>query len=288
MIVDSHTHIASSDRERYPVRPTGVGSTWWSPGVHDADRLVAGMERAGVDRAVVVQAVGAYGYDCTYAIDAVAAHPGRLALVGAVDMEDADPARRLGELVEAADGAGTTLRGARLFGVTGTPPGWLTDGRAEAVWAAAAELGCMLVPTLFAADLCHLRRLIEGRPSVPVALDHCGFPDLTGGPPYVGAAPLHALTDLGPLSLKVSSHLLLDAVGSGSGDPAELVDHLAGAFGATRLCWGSDYPQTQELSYPEMVALGQRAARNLGGDDQAAFMAGNSEGLWWDRAEAER
>lgn len=283
MIIDSHTHIASPDTERYPVGPTGVGSAWWSTGLHGAEQLVAAMDGAGVDRAMVVQAVGAYGYDCAYAVDAVAAHPDRLALVGSVDMEDADPAQRLAELTAAAGEAGTTLRGVRLFGVTGTPPVWLTDGRAEQVWDVAAASGCTVVPTLFAGDLPGLRAPVEAHPDVVVILDHCGFPDLAGGPPYERASSLLDLVDLASLSLKISSHLLLDAAeASSGGDPADLVDHLAASFGADRLCWGSDYPQTQQLSYPDMVALGRRSARHLSVEDQDAFFAGTSARLWWD------
>ena len=45
-------------------------------------------------------------------------------------------------------------------------------------------------------------------PGVPVVLDHCGFPDLAGGPPFPAAQPLFALAGPPRLHLKVTSHVL--------------------------------------------------------------------------------
>jgi predicted TIM-barrel fold metal-dependent hydrolase len=285
MVADSHTHVASPDTDRYPLAPSGLGRTWWTGGDHRAPALVAAMDRAGVDRAVVVQAVGPYGYDCRYAVDATAAFPDRLALVGAVDMAGADPAGALALLAAAAP-----LRGVRLFGVGGAgggaggggagPPTWLADGRAAAVWAMADDLGCSLVATLFARDLPGLRPLVEARPGVPVAVDHAGFPDLAGGPPYAGLDPLLDLADLDAVNVKVSSHLLLDAQ-AGGGDPADLVDRLAEVFGAGRLAWGSDYPQTAGLTYPQMLDLARYAARRLTPAEARAILGETATRLWW-------
>jgi L-fuconolactonase len=275
VVVDSHAHVASPDTDRYPLAPRGLGRIWWTGGDHSAPALVAAMDRAGVDRAVVVQAVGPYGYDCRYAIDATAAFPERLALVGAIDMAGPDPLADLADLASVAP-----LRGVRLFGVDGNPPTWLADGRAASVWRLAGELGCSLVATLFARDLPGLRALVEAWPAVPVAVDHAGFPDLAGGPPYPGLAPLLDLADLAAVHVKVSSHLLLDAQ-AGGGDPADLVDRLAGAFGAERLAWGSDHPQTAGLTYPEMLDLARHAVRRLAPADAHAVLGETATRLWW-------
>ena len=89
MIVDGHTHVASRDTDRYPLQPTGVGRPWFTDGF-GVDVLLAAMDDAAVDQAVVVQAVGAYGFDCRYAVDAVASAPDRLALVAAADPDAPD------------------------------------------------------------------------------------------------------------------------------------------------------------------------------------------------------
>ncbi len=60
------------------------------------------------------------------------------------------------------------------------------------------------------------------------------------------------------------------------GDPVDLVDRLAAVFGAERLMWGSDFPQTHDRPYPELVDLGRRACARLSAGDQAAFLGGTA------------
>jgi len=149
-VIDAHCHVASSDTTRYPLAPTGVGTDWWKASA-DLGSLLARMDEAGVERAVVVQAVGAYGYDCSYAIDAAASEPDRLALVGVVDFEIDEP-----PLIGAA---------VRVFGVggglTSPTPAWLTDGRAARVWERCAASGIGVVATILEPHLPSLVPLIR-------------------------------------------------------------------------------------------------------------------------------
>jgi predicted TIM-barrel fold metal-dependent hydrolase len=229
------------------------------------------MDAAGVDAACVVQAIGAYGYDCSYAVDAVTVAPDRLALVVSVDMAGDDPTATLAALAARAP-----VRAVRVFGVGSADPGWLSNGRGMAIWEAARDLGIGTVPTLWGRDLPALRPIVEGFPDVPTAVDHIGFPDLSDGPPYRDLANVLTLADLPAVHLKVSTHVLepLD-------DPAALVDVLAEHFGSHRICWGSDHPQTHSMSYGEMVELGRHAARRLSPDDREAFLAGTARRLWF-------
>jgi predicted TIM-barrel fold metal-dependent hydrolase len=266
-VIDAHVHVACADEQRYPRRPTGAGSEWWRSG-GDAATLVEVLEAAGVDQAVVVQAVGLYAYECDCARDTVAADPARFALVGAVDMDGDDPAQVLAELA-----AATTLAGVRTFAVGAAGSSWLADGRGDAVWALAAELGIVVVPTIFTERLPELRVLLERHPHATVALDHCAFPDMA---PPGRRSDLRHLAELPALHLKVTSHNL-----DGSDDPAAFLEPLVAAFGPERLAWGSDHPQHQSQTYAEMVALAQRACRNLAPHEQAAFLDGTARRLWF-------
>lgn len=262
-IVDAHVHVVSADEQRYPRRPDGAG-TWWEY-AYDVDALLADMDDADVGGAVVVQAVSPYGHDCRMAVDAVAGHD-RLAFVGSVDMGSPDAVASLESLR-----AVSALTGLRLFGVGDGAP-WLGDGSAGAVWESAAGTGCVLVPTLFPDALPALRRVVEAHPSVPVALDHCAFPDF-GGPGAMDR--LCALAELPAVHLKVSSHNL-----DHSDDAAAFVETVVGAFGASRVCWGSDHPQHQGKTYAEKVDLARDAARNLSPEDRALFLGGTAARLW--------
>lgn len=254
-MVDGHTHVASRDTVRYPLAPTGVGSDWWRAGA-DVGSLLAAMDGAGVERAVVVQAVGAYGYDCSYALDAVASAPDRLALVGAADLEVDDPV-----LVGAA---------VRVFavgaGMTSPVPAWLGDGRAHEVWRRCAEEGRGVVATVLEHHLRALEPLLGAWPDVAVALDHCAFSPPDSLEPLARHPNVH---------LKVSTHVLRH-----TGRPAALVRRLADDFGADRLSWGSDFPQTAG-TYAEMVDLGRAAAADLDRDEAAAFLGGTAARLWF-------
>ena len=259
MIVDSHTHVASADTARWPRHTDAVTSD--SSHAVDGDGLLAAMDAAGVERAVVVQFVGAYGWDNSYGLSAVAASD-RLAFVGAVDMAG-DPVTALRDL--------GPIAGLRPFGVGVDAPTWLTDGRGLALWEASAELGITLVPCLWARDLPELRPLIEAHPTVPVAIDHCGFPD----PPDVVPPEVVALADLPPVHVKVSTHVLAPLA-----EPDVFVATLAEHFG-DRLCWGSDFPQTHSMAYVDMVGLGLRAAAHLDETGRTAFLGGTAQRLWF-------
>ena len=265
MTVDTHVHVGCTDADRYPRSPRGVGSDWWRTGDHGSGPLVATLDAAGVERAVVVQAVGPYGYDCRCAVDAVGERPDRLRLVVAVDPTGADPAAELRRLARHAPVAGV-----RLFCVGGADEAWLADGRAAAVWSLAGELGIVVVPTVFPARLPEVRRLAEAHPGVAVALDHAGFPEL----PLAVDAPVLGLADVPWVHLKVSSHVLGDAP-----DAVALVRTLAARFGADRLCWGSDYPQTS-TDYAALLALGIAAAEGLAPGERDAFLSATATRLW--------
>ena len=275
MIVDTHVHVVAPDEVRYPLHPSGVGTQWFREHPVSVEQFAAAARDAGVERAVLVQAHGAYGADNRYVVDAVATAPDRFVSVCIVDPDDPDPAATLRALARQPGVAGV-----RLFGIGTAPPAWFDDAAGAALWNAAIDLELGLVATLLTPELPRLVRMVAQFPDVPVVLDHCGFPDLTGGPPYPAAGPLFALADLPSVHLKVTSHLLEDAE-SGSADGATaLVDRLAANFGPERLVWGSDYPQTHDRPYDQLVALGRRAAASLPPADRDAFLSGNALRLW--------
>ncbi|MCD9624684.1 amidohydrolase family protein [Rhabdothermincola salaria] len=276
-VIDAHTHVACPDTERFPTRPTGVGSDWWAHGGGAVEGLVAEMDAAGVIRAVAVQAVGVYGHDCRCAAHAVAAHPDRLALVASVDMDGSDPAQALHDLV--GESGSVRPAGVRCFGVGAKGATWLDDGRGHEVWATAGDLGLTVVPCVFSPALDAVAGLSAAHPEVRVAVDHCGFPDREGA---AGWAAVHRLAEVGSVALKVSSYVL-EAAERDDGDPAPVVDDLARRFGAHRLCWGSDHPQDQTRSYADKLALAAHAVRRLDGEAVASFFHHTAARLWWGR-----
>jgi len=272
-VTDAHVHVVSDDTGRFPRRPLGLGRDWWTDRPVDGSAVLADLDDAGVDRAVVVQAVGAYGHDNRYARSVVDADPDRLAFVPSVDTDGDDPAVEL--QVQTALGP---VAGVRLFGVH-AEPAWLHDRRGRGVWELAADQGITIVPTVFADHLAAVRALVDRVPGALVALDHCAFPDLRSGPPYPDATELFALADAPSVHLKITSLVLLDAARHGGTVP--FIERLVDAFGADRLCWGSDHPQTVELRYPEMLAMANDAFRTIDQPARRSLFDGTARRLFW-------
>ena len=271
MIVDTHVHVVARDEARYPLRPSGVGSQWFREHPVTAEEYLATATAAGVDRAVLVQAHGAYGSDNAYVLDALRVAPERWVGVVIVDPADPDPGARLRELA-----AVPGCEGVRLFGIGAEPPAWFDGDAGRALWDTAIDLDLRIVATVLTPDLPRLDAMLARHPGVPVVLDHCGFPELHGGPSFPGLEPLLALAEHPGLHLKVTSHVL-EGAGAAAG---AFVDRLVATFGAHRLVWGSDYPQTHDRTYAELVALGRDACAGLDPADQARVLGENALRLW--------
>jgi L-fuconolactonase len=289
VIVDSHTHVVSPDDRRYPLTPygldQGVGTerkqaAWFRDVPVSAEGLVALMDEAGVGAALLVQGVGAYSYDNAYAVDAARLFPERLASVVCVDPLAPDARATLRMLVEER-----RARGVRLFTVTSPESSWLDEDAGFALWDEARRLRIPVVVTILSRQIPKLANALRRFTDVPVALDHCGFPDLRGGPPYERASTLAELAAFPNLHLKVTTHVLRLAEKDPAG-PAAFVEHLAATFGAARLAWGSDFPQTHDRAYADMVRLARTACAGLGEADRARFLGGTALALWPELAAA--
>jgi L-fuconolactonase len=266
MLVDAHVHVACPDIDQYPRYPRQLGSRWWKNG-SDVGELNRTLGLAGVDRAVVVQPFALYGTDCQCAADVVAQMRPRFALVGAIDMNTKDPAVRMPELVSVG------ASGVRVSSYSGDDTKWLTDGRGAAVWSAAADAGLVVVVLMHHAELGLLADLCKQVPQARIAIDHSAHVERGGSN---ALQQLLLLSDVPTIYLKVTSANLMDVQ-----QPQNWLDCVIGAFGADRVCWGSDYPQSQGLTYSGMCQLAESAARGLNRMQREAFFASTSLDLWW-------
>ena len=80
MIIDTHTHVVSSDKIKHPLDP---GARGWSTEVsNDVEDLISEMDRAGVECATLVQPNGTYGLDNSYQCESARQYAQRTAAVG--------------------------------------------------------------------------------------------------------------------------------------------------------------------------------------------------------------
>jgi predicted TIM-barrel fold metal-dependent hydrolase len=194
-----------------------------------ADQLLAAMDEAGVDRAVLVPPSfeGDRNDTC---LAAAAAHPDRFAVMGRVDLTS--PRGLDGWL--AAPG----MVGVRLSFSRGAAIHRLHDGTADWFWPRAAAAGIPVM--VFAPNLlAEVAKVAAAHPRLRLVVDHCGLPvGTTDVAPVI--AELAGLARYGNVAVKASC-LPSNAV---DGYPFRSLDEhirrVVEAFGPRRVFWGSD------------------------------------------------
>jgi L-fuconolactonase len=143
----------------------------------------------------------------------------------------------------------------------------------------AAALDVRVLLTTFADSLPLVPDLLDRVGDIPIALDHCAFPDLRGGPPYPRARSLFEVAALPNVHVKVSTNALDQATKAG-GDPRDFVSSLVEAYGPERLQWGSDWSQTHDRPYAELVAYARHAFSVIPDDDRG-WVEGDAARQFW-------
>ncbi len=258
-IIDTHPHIIASDTQRYPRAPLGGHQSDWS---HkrpvEVEQLIAEQDRAGIAKAVVVQASTCYGHDNSYVADSVAAHPKRFTGVFSCDILAPDACEMIAHWMRRG------LTGMRLFTTGSTMPGqagWLDDPRTFPAWRKAEEAGLPVCLQMTAAGIPQLENVLVRFSGLRVILDHLARPALDDGPPYAGARSLWRLARFPGVFVKATERNFVGAT-AGKATPETFFGQLVGEFGASRIAWGSNFPAS-ERSLPELVALAQDALHFL-------------------------
>jgi predicted TIM-barrel fold metal-dependent hydrolase len=262
MLFDTHAHVLSADRERYPYSTLRGGARApVSPLVFPVEDLVRALDLGGVAHACIVQRATIYGYDNRYALDAVAAYPDRFVPIVVLDAQDPASPGLLKRLAVTRRLGGLRIVAPQL---TENDTAWLDSDEALGLWRAAAELALPVTIILYrrnneagrAALLGIARRFRD----LPILIDHVGVPHastpetrwavsqaidyIIPPPPGFGIAEsLAQFDDLGHVHFKVTD-INFDRLEEKHFDSAAFVRALADRFGAERLLWGSDVGQS--------------------------------------------
>lgn len=268
-VVDTHAHIISSDPDRFPHAPlSGALPDWPAERFVDADKLLQRMDQAAVDRAVLVQYSSAHGYDNRYVLATARQHADRFVAVCTLDGLQPDAPEQLTECVRQG-AAGLRIR-ARDNALD-----WLT---CEPLWQRAADLQvpvCVhFMENVQAEGLKLLPALLAQFPTVAVVLDHAGNPPWREGPPTYGMQPVLELARFEQLTIKFAT-INLERLHAAAVEPRIALEHLIGAFGANRLMWGSDAPNTPG-DYGDMLNWMRSAMSTLAETDRAWILAGTA------------
>ena len=268
MIIDTHTHVVSTDKVKHPLHPEARG---WSTEVsNDVEDLIAEMDRAGVDAATLVQPNGTYGLDNTYQCDSANQYAPRTVSVGILDPAAPDAADKLSYWVNEHD-----MKGVRLQSQAEPD-----DPQCDALWQRAESLG---VPISIGGGgqpekVDRMRNVGARHPNVLFAPDH--FAGWSGADDK--AAMTEALENLARLPnayLRISSTSLGPYAGLTQPEK-DLFRRVIEAFTPQRVMWGSNFPSSREGGYAGQVQLGQTALPWLSQEDIGWIMGGTAHRLW--------
>lgn len=282
-LFDSHTHLVSADRDRFPLdyqgQPGHVGEAL--PEGDDPllqrliqhpptlDKMLGWFDDFGVTGGCGVQYRTAYGTDNAYLLHSAKQSPDRIIPVVLIDPrapETPDAVRRMA----AEDGiAGVRVSGFRDPKTREYP--WFDSEEAARTWAVVDELGLtavfMYLPPqgMDEADanaaLTGFSKLAKRFPNAYFELDHCGWPGLSGGERH-GLRPGHdALKSCENVFFKYTS-FFMEQLEEANQDIAAALRHYVDVFGAERIMWGSDVGNTPG-TYTDLIELAVHAGEHL-------------------------
>ena len=270
MIVDTHVHVFTDDRKKYPqIRDTSragsiptiaeIGQTEWP--LTRVEDLIAEFDQAGVAKATLVQAYFVYEYDNSYTIDAAAAHPDRFTPVVVLDPLDPKSPDALSRMVEEQGVTGIRFMRGRL------PESSLGKPETFPLWERIEKLKVPLAINDRIGEIFRVMKPMERYPEVKVAFEH-SWGHKVGTPPYSVLQPLFELSKNPNVYIKTAINNIAAARDAG-GTPEDLYSKLVDVFGARRIMWSSNYPAHPRFgSVKSRVEESKKALAHLATEDQ--------------------
>lgn len=277
---DTHTHAVSDDTTRYPLSPLGgTRSEWSQQHAVDVDGLIRALDEAGVQRAALVHASTAYGFDNSYAADALARFPDRLVGVCSVDFLSDTAVDDLRYWIEQRGFTGVRIRVSDGTTKVPTPGEGVSDERMAGVWAYVAEQHVPVCIQMHSKDTARLLTVLDLHPDLTILLDHAGRPNAAGGPPYPLLDELGQLARFDGVHLKITPPALRRLRDEPGADVTDVLRRLAEVFGTRRLLWGSNFPASAG-SLAELRDSIEATLTWLDDDQRADVLGGNAARIY--------
>ena len=232
-VVDAQVHLWKAASADWPWVP---GMKPQMPEPFTIEKLVAMMDEAGVNRAVIVPPSWT-GDRNDYGLEAAERYPGRFAVMGRLPLRDPASAARLP--------AWRSLPGMLGVRVTflGKDAAMLSDGSADWFWPAAEKAK---LPVMFLAleQEAYFSRVAERHPGLQLIVDHMGLslssPAVREGKFDAAIAQTARLAKYPNVSVKVSAAPNYSLQPYPFRDMTPHIKRLFEAYGPRRCYWGSD------------------------------------------------
>jgi predicted TIM-barrel fold metal-dependent hydrolase len=271
-VIDAQVHAYERD---HPGRPW-VGRLQGPPSV-TGDEMVAAMDDAGVDRAVLVSPWTMYRTDASYACEVYSSHPDRFRLVKPVNPRDGGAAEEVSAWADTPGAVAVRLMAGFTESFRADDP-----GVAAVVAAAARErlpvcVFCDGRPAIMG-ELAHLH------PDAQFVLDHLGLHQELDPPPpeqpFAGLPDVLALAEYPNIALKVTGACTLSHRPFPFDDLWEPLGRLIDGFGVERCMWGTDWTRAVDFVGYRASVDAFRDHFPLSPTDRAALMSGTAERIF--------
>jgi predicted TIM-barrel fold metal-dependent hydrolase len=273
MIIDAHTHLFSLDLDRYPLADPNSAYRPVTDGT--AERLRAQMDGAGVDRALNISP-WFYGWDMSYALDALSHHRSWLAVGVLVDAHDPEAPRQLERYVREHGVSGLRIQGS-IFNL-----GRFDDPATTPLWSKAAEMGITVDANATLDEYPQVEQRAVQFPELRIVLDHCGYISGNLAPEQPNLAPVLAMARHPNVYAKLTFLAMPSRQEYPFADAHWMVREIVSAFGADRCLYGSNFPTVQynsKMTYRQTVQLFSEAI-DLTDEERVWILGGTAARLW--------
>jgi predicted TIM-barrel fold metal-dependent hydrolase len=252
-IIDSQVHSYERNQPGRPWHGVLAG-----PAEVTGEQMVAKMDEAGVDGAILVSAFTMYRYDASYALSVQRAYPSRFALVKPID-----PANPTVE--------DTVAEWKRTPGAIACRPGL------NRVLAAAGRYA-LPINLHIAGRLDQGTELIRRHPDTQVIVDHVGLVQPHDPPvpdqPWAELPKVLALAKLPNVAIKISGACTLSCEPYPYKDIWDPICRVIDAFGLDRCMWGTDWTRAVNFLTFKQGVDAFRDTDRISASDKAKLMGG--------------
>jgi predicted TIM-barrel fold metal-dependent hydrolase len=273
LTIDAQVHAYERNRPGRPWHGVLAG-----PPEVTGDQMVAELDAAGVDGAILVSAFTMYHYDASYALEVHKRHSARFAVVKPVDPADSAVAEIIADWKRTPGAVGVRMLLARSGLATDA-----ADPGLNRVLATAARLS-LPANLHIAGRLDQGIELIRRNPDTQIIVDHLGLvqPHEPPAPaaPWVELPKVLTLAAHKNVAIKITGACTLSREPYPYNDIWDPVCRVIDAFGIDRCLWGTDWTRAVNLLTFKHGVEAFRATNRISDSDKAKLMGANTARLY--------
>lgn len=259
-VTDAQVHLWEAERPERPW-PKPQARPPHRPNGFSAEEMLAEMDAAGVDRAIIVPPTWA-GESNDWALEMAARYPKRFAVVGRFDVRAPDASRQLAGWLQ-----NKHMLGVRMSFHVKPFVDWLSDGSLDWFWAECASLGIPIM-ALVPGIVGRLKPVLTRHPELKILIPHMGCPlDIRGREAFAGIEELLDLARYPNVTVMVSSAPCFSEEAYPFRDLHPYLRRIYDVYGQRRMLWGADLSRLTS-SYRECLDLFRHGLDFLSDDDR--------------------